>query len=109
VSTPDGTERAVTAGRELLADLHHGLDAKEATDKADALAHVYLLAEGCGATPADLATIRGEFKTIAQALVEEAPRRRRPRWRSKRHRESSASRELPNIGPRELPAGDHGE
>src|SRR3954451_23326268 len=106
MTASEDNEHLGSTGREVLADVHHRLGTQEATRKADALAHVYDLAESRGATPDDLAKIRGEFKTIAQALVRESPQRRRRRWRSKRERESASNRELPaGRVQRELPPG----
>jgi hypothetical protein len=87
--------------RGLLADAHHGLREGEAIGHANALAHVYKLAEACGATSKELNEIRSGFPLIAQALLAE----RRGR-RSKRLEDGAAAPPLPPLPiPPELPPG----
>jgi len=75
-------KRSVEELREAAGDLHHGLRQERARGDADALAHVQVRAEEAGASPEDIASIRRGYLKIARDLLDEqAPRRRRARWR----------------------------
>lgn len=96
-------EGLVHEAREVMGDVHHGLRQEKARGDADALAHVYERARDAGATPEQLSQITGGFTRIAEALLEQGPKRRRAPWRARTPRRKPGP-ELPAArSSRQLP------
>jgi hypothetical protein len=72
-----GGRSAIEDARAAIADAHHGLRHAEVRGDADALVHVYEMAQRCDASSRELAQIRRGFPALAEDLVATTRKRRR--------------------------------